>query len=136
LAIAVPTHVLWQEETVSNEPAVQTGYHRTVPFDVSVAVEESSATAILTGELDVASSPVLWSRLEPLMRENLHVDVDVRQLAFIDSYGVQILCRLVRRSDPRSMVRVVNPTPAARRLFQLLGVTELLRVAPEPSPTT
>ena len=45
----------------------------------------------LTGELDLASAPVLENRLEQLRAENQPVRLDLSRLGFMDSTGIHVL---------------------------------------------
>ena len=82
----------------------------------------------LKGELDMAAGESLVRRVTALAATTSGpIEIDMAEVAFIDSSGVRALLRLHEAavSSGRPM-RVRNLSPDVRRLLDLIGVTELL----------
>ena len=85
----------------------------------------------LRGELDMAGGESLVRRVTELAASTSgRIEIDMEEVAFIDSSGVRALLRLHEAavSSGRTLV-VRNLTPDVRRLLDLIGVTELLTVS-------
>ena len=84
----------------------------------------------MRGEIDIATAPDLTYVLdESIKHDDAHILVDCEQLTFIDSCGVRVLLDAYRqvREQGRHML-LVNVPPGPRRVFELLGLTDLLHV--------
>jgi anti-sigma B factor antagonist len=79
----------------------------------------------LSGELDVATAPMLSERLDALIGStpDAHVLVELSALAFMDSMGLQVLLGALRRlgREGRRLALVCPPGP----ILRLLVVTNL-----------
>jgi anti-sigma B factor antagonist len=101
--------------------------------------EPGTLTIGLDGELDLATAPALERLLREVERDRWPtVDLDLRQLSFIDSSGIRALLiandRIGRRSG-RMLVR--HPSRAVRRPLAAIGADSILDVADgvdEPTP--
>jgi anti-sigma B factor antagonist len=83
----------------------------------------------LRGEIDVASVQKLRADLaDVIRREGVDLRVDCSALTFIDSSGIAVLLEANRdlEAQGRHML-IVNASNAPRRVFELLGLTDLLR---------
>lgn len=88
----------------------------------------------VSGELDLASAPVLEEHLAEAFRSaGGAVIVDLRELEFIDSTGLSVLVKAHQQAQETGCdFGIVNGGAQVRRLLSLTGVTERLRVADEP----
>jgi anti-sigma B factor antagonist len=82
----------------------------------------------LSGELDIASAPLLEEALDAVIANGfLAVMVDLRELTFIDSSGLRALLRARARADTSGKgLILVGASDAAQRLFELTGTQFLL----------
>jgi len=81
----------------------------------------------LSGELDLASAPILEDAIARVARPGATVEVDLTRLTFIDSSGIKVLCHaLGGLGDGRLIVR--NPTRAVRRTLELTGLVGLFEI--------
>ena len=90
----------------------------------------TAQTLYLTGELDVASAPALEHAVaRALDGQGGEFWLDVSGLTFMDSTGAQGLIHVQDRVEAlgRRLV-VVSPTPAVRRVIDLMGLDEVLDV--------
>ena len=85
--------------------------------------EQSDGRALLvrlSGELDIAGVPDVQPVLDRLLAQDRQpVCIDAADLTFMDSSGVALLIRIANRFDS---VELVHPTPAVRRVGQVLGL--------------
>jgi anti-anti-sigma factor len=91
-------------------------------------LKEGRPRYVLKGELDMAGGESLVRRVTALAAATSGpIEIDMEEVAFIDSSGVRALLRLHEAavSSGRPM-RVRNLSPDVRRLLDLIGVTELL----------
>jgi anti-anti-sigma factor len=88
------------------------------------------------GELDIATAPILEQAFD-VACDDAHSDtvmvVDLRELGFIDSSGINALLRIAKRAPDQ--LRVINGSPAVERLFNISGVRPLLPIiSPDDDP--
>lgn len=81
----------------------------------------------LTGELDLASAPVLENRLERLRAENQPVRLDLSRLGFMDSTGIHVLIRAFNHSRADGWQFEVDPDLSAQ-VEVLFKVTDMERI--------
>jgi anti-anti-sigma factor len=83
------------------------------------------------GELDLATTPDLADELDGLVARGFRaIVVDMRRTTFIDSSGVHLLVRQTARPD--AVISVIAGPQRVRRVFDIAGVWETLRVEPSP----
>jgi anti-anti-sigma factor len=98
--------------------------------NVEVREEEDVVVATVTGELDLSNSPVTGDAIEAALPASARsLVVDFSGLTFLDSSGVAMLFRLVRRlGDHRQQLHVV--APAGEAVGRVLEIVEFDRAAP------
>ena len=84
-------------------------------------VEVDGDRLCLSGELDLSSTSTLTDALAA--HDGQEVVLDLAGVTFLDSTGIRAL---VEARRARAGVRVVNPTEAIRRLFDLTGTLGVL----------
>jgi anti-anti-sigma factor len=100
--------------TFVNLPAATT-------LGVVVAISPGSANLRLSGELDLASAGML-AGLATGLRPYATVTLDLSELSFIDSAGVDVLLQLQAAPvHSEQQVRIRFPSPLVRRVFTILG---------------
>lgn len=108
-------------------------------FEVRGERESGRVRIHASGELDVATTP----RLERCTRRHLQaraaaVEIDLREVGFIDSTGVRLLLTLAAEGQRDGWTLTVLPSDAVRRVVCLLHLQDrLLRPrlqAVEPVP--
>lgn len=106
------------------------------PKPATVTIESSGdgkvARIRLTGELEIASADAVRSKLAAARKDHPDRDfiLDMSQLEFIDSTGLQVLLRFRRelKSDDRVMV-LLGATGSVRRIFETTGLEDILLLA-------
>lgn len=89
----------------------------------------------LSGEIDLVTAPRVRTDLARIVSaDDAHLLVDCDQLTFIDSTGIAVLLETNQKleADGRHML-IVNVQRGPRRVFEALGLTDLLRVEREPA---
>lgn len=97
-------------------------------WGLGIRSEKSNQTArlILTGELDYASAPLIEEVLAIAQAEHKFVVVDLEDLEFMDSSGLEVFLHAAERAGDRAgRIRVVNGAKH-RRVFVLCGAQSLL----------
>lgn len=103
------------------------------PLTIDVSDLDGRTCVTLTCELDGVSVPPLRDRLTDLMGEQLARDMvlDIGGVTFLDSTALSLFVlldkRLVRAGQ---RLTLLNPSPMARRVFQITGLEKVLRVEP------
>jgi anti-sigma B factor antagonist len=100
-----------------------------------VAVADGTATAVLSGEFDMAATfaaePALEQAVEtPGLRS---FTLDLSELTFIDSLGLGVVIRLASELEARGIaLRILPGPPPVQRIFASAGLVQALPFAPEP----
>ena len=111
------------------------------PGGPSVSAERDGDAARITvsGELtDAARRPLVREVTDLLLAQQvLHrIDLDLRDVGFVNSAGIAVLVQLHKMVAPRAIELVlVAPTPAVLRPLQLTGLWHRFSVADEPGDT-
>jgi anti-anti-sigma factor len=88
-------------------------------------VEGASRSLRVSGELDVLNAELLASRLRELSKTPGDVLLDVTELAFVDSRGLQVLIETARRLEGKGVLVLQNPRSV---VANLLDVTQARRL--------
>jgi anti-sigma B factor antagonist len=93
-----------------------------------------AVTLVLTGELDLMSSPLLEEALERAYETNPQlILVDLRGLEFMDSTGLHRLVSAQQRAiQAGRRFGIVRGGEQVQRLFDLTGIADLLTMADSP----
>jgi anti-sigma B factor antagonist len=107
-------------------------------FIVDSQITGRTVTLVLSGELDLLSSPLLEQALEDAYQSNPElIVVDLRGLEFMDSTGLHRLIAAHQRAvQSGQRFGLVRGGEQMRRLFELAGIADLLTIvdAPEELP--
>jgi anti-anti-sigma factor len=98
-------------------------------LDVRRSVDpDGYARVSLTGEMDHANSGALLTCLDELKRSGESVRLDLSQLQFIDSGGVQAILRSVREADRATWQLEVDSRLSwqVKQVFDVLGLDAVL----------
>jgi anti-sigma B factor antagonist len=104
---------------------------------LQISIEHQSDVVIvrLTGEVDVATAPELDQRLQEIATGgHTHVVIDLSEVEFIDSTGLQSIVRAQYFADAnRRRLTLRRGSPQVQRLFEITGLLD--RVSFEDSET-
>ena len=95
---------------------------------VTVEPAEGAVTIRCSGEIDLSSAPDLDRAAGPAVEgQSGRVELDLRQVGFIDSSGLAAVLRVAERARAAGAELVVLPSEQVRRVVQLSGVELALR---------
>jgi anti-sigma B factor antagonist len=105
---------------------------------LSVRFSRRAETVVvhLIGELDVVTAPALQQALSGMVEDqgNLAVQLDLCEMAFIDSTGLSVLAGALRRlREKGGDLTLVNVRPETLKVFDIVGFTRIFNIAPEPT---
>ena len=113
------------------------GYRRNGDLSIEVFEEgPASARLALDGELDLATCSLLDEQIRGLEARDLHLLViDLRELRFIDSTGIECFVRLAQRiRESETTIRFLHGPEPVEQLFQIVGLAEILPFETNGSP--
>ena len=98
-------------------------------FEIHQHQEDGRLRLQLTGELDMASGPVLEDHLDRLRAETQPVLLDLSRLAFMDSTGIHLLISAFNQARADRWQFEVDPDLSAQVefLFKLTGMDRVIR---------
>lgn len=106
-----------------------------MPLHVAVrTLGPSTYTLRVTGELDVATAPVLRAAIDQLLERGcLGLVVDLSPLTFLDSSGLGLFLRVLRDLSLRQGTLVLSGLNAEMRdLFRITGTRKLFEFVDPP----
>jgi anti-anti-sigma factor len=74
---------------------------------------------LLAGELDLSSAPHLIDLLDPLLDAGGHIVLDLSDLTFMDSTGLQVLIRSALSLGDRGTIQLRKPGNLVRSILEL-----------------
>lgn len=101
---------------------------------IEVGELEGRTCVTVTGDLDGASIPPLRERLADLTDSTTgDLALDIGGLSFIDSTALTLFVVLQKKlSSMGRQLILLRPTPMAIRLFEITGLSDVLRTEPGP----
>jgi anti-sigma B factor antagonist len=95
-------------------------------FDVVVVNQHGRPVVYMSGEMDLASrEPIRDALMKAQDLGSGDVIVDLSQITFMDSTGINALVR-AHREAPEGRFRVVGASERIRRVFGICGVSSVL----------
>ena len=104
------------------------------PFAILVAPREDGSVRVqVRGELDLSTSPQLDEALRREIDAGKRVVVDLSEIAFIDSSGLNTLIAALRASSSNGAALMVSSSLPAQvqRVLEVTGLTAVLPIAAE-----
>ena len=100
------------------------------PFSITVTSDGDRATVVLRGELDLSGTDRVNEVLEQAEQPPTKLLVlDLSQLDFIDSTGLEIILRAARRAhDNGGRLIVSRPSRYVKRLLEMTAIDQSLDV--------
>jgi anti-anti-sigma factor len=99
-------------------------------FGLTRAVEGTTATLSLSGELDTSAARTVDRAVDEVVAAGAtSVVIDLSDITFIDSSGLRSLIRARQQlGDTADSVRLRNPQPGAMRLLEITGLQNQFRL--------
>ena len=100
------------------------------PFSVTVSTDEDRTTVLLAGELDLSGVDRAREAIEQAEKHSAALLVlDLSQLDFIDSTGLEVILRAARRAhDEGRRLIVARPSRYVKRLLEMTAIDQSLDV--------
>jgi anti-sigma B factor antagonist len=99
-------------------------------FDIQVVEHDHTLILRVSGELDLSTAPLLDEQLERADAADVtSVLVDLDQVEFIDSSGLQVLIARVASNSNGKRYSLTRGSRQVRRLFEVAGVMDRLPFA-------
>lgn len=101
-------------------------------MDLSVSVDDGTATMHVAGEVDAHNCDQLTTALEARTGgvDVSRIVVDATELSFIDSSGISALLALRERvTGDGGEFELRDPTPAVRRVIEITGLLDTFGVS-------
>lgn len=99
------------------------------PFSVSVSTEGERAVVALRGELDLSGVDRAREAIEQAEAGTTLVVLDLSQLDFMDSTGLEVVLRAARRAhDSGRRLIVQRPSRYVKRLLELTAIDQSLDI--------
>ena len=95
---------------------------------------DAGRTLLVRGELDLATADDLRRQLHAVIEESHSpAYIDLSGVTFFDSSSIAVLIDAHRLAPSHgSELIVISPSPACRRVFDILGLGEVLDIRDEP----
>lgn len=103
-------------------------------FSITLDTDASEPRVVVTGELDLLTSPQLQETLAGLIADKAsgRVVADLTGVTFFDSSALNVVLQAQRQAAEKSVELEVVPSPQVSRVIELTGVAEHLSVSEEP----
>jgi anti-sigma B factor antagonist len=100
-------------------------------FEVTTSTADGVATVVLSGELDIATAPVLDATLADVERNGTGtLLIDLARVRFIDSTGLRSLLSARQRAETAGRrLRLANLPVDVERVFDVTGVRRIFDIA-------
>jgi anti-sigma B factor antagonist len=96
---------------------------------VAIADEGGHNVVRVAGEVDLDSSPDLWTQLHQALSQGRQVKVNLRDVSYIDSSGVAILIKgLKHAARSKQSYRLVDPSPRVMAVLELAQLPQLFEI--------
>jgi anti-anti-sigma factor len=100
--------------------------HRAIQQSLFTVCAEPPSLLHLAGELDLVGAPGLTDALEPLTSRGANIGVELAQLTFMDSTGINALCLAAHALGERGRIVVLNAAPSVRRVIGIAGIVGII----------
>jgi anti-anti-sigma factor len=94
-------------------------------FDVTVVNRNSQVKVFMRGEIDLSTKERIHEALMEAQQGSADVIVDLSDVTFMDSTGINALVR-ARRNAPDGLFHVVGAPQRIRKALEIVGVAQYL----------
>ncbi len=120
-------HAKHEDPYTDYETLASVSFDETSNFSINETTSDDGVRIELIGELDLAVAGRLRDRLDALSEPGATVMLDLSQLDFIDSSGINVIITYHRHAEQTGWALVVEPqlTLAVRRVINTMGLDEV-----------
>jgi anti-anti-sigma factor len=94
-------------------------------LETSWTASDGHRSLRVSGELDIATAPVLAAALDGEVGPGSRLRLDVDDLVFVDAAGLRVLVSVRRTAGLTGRVVLGHPTPKVQRVLALTGLNGL-----------
>jgi anti-sigma B factor antagonist len=99
------------------------------PFAVEVTRGDAEVVLAVRGEIDLVTAPTLWESLADAIPDTKRLVVDLRDTQFIDSTGLGVLVRALKRLRHHGGDLVLrSPRPNARKILSMTCLDRVITI--------
>jgi len=104
-------------------------------FTADVRIESGVGIILVSGEIDIATAPLLEESIEQVLDKGVdRLDLDMRNVPFMDSQGIGLAARTLRSLEGNGgKLRIVNPSHQVEKVLSISGLDKLLEVVRNPA---
>ncbi len=133
-AVVVPKLPMPTPTSRSQEPPGSDHPDPPAALDTTLRVDGDHAALTVGGEVDIVTVSSFDHALRDAQRSP-RVVVDLGEVTFMDSAGINALVAAYHRAGPDQELRLVGLRPNVRRVFEITGLLELFRIDPSDGPS-
>lgn len=98
-------------------------------FAAEVTKGDGEVVVAVRGEIDVVTAPVLWEQLVDAIPDTKRLVIDLRDTAFIDSTGLGMFVRALKRLRHNGGDLVLrSPRPNARKVLNMTSLDRVITI--------
>lgn len=98
-------------------------------FSADVKTADGEVVVAVRGEIDVATAPMLWEIFADVLPDTQRLVVDLQDTAFIDSTGLGVLVRALKRLRHHGGDLVLrSPRANARKVLRITGLDQVITI--------
>ena len=98
-------------------------------MELKTTTEGTSATIALTGNLTVATTPILEAAFAELPEEVSDITLDAKDLAYVASAGLRLIVSQDKKAHQKGgLLRIANPNEEVMEVLDVTGLSEILEI--------
>lgn len=98
-------------------------------FSAEVTKGDGEVVVAVRGEIDLVTAPTLWETIAEVIPDTKRLVVDLRATEFIDSTGLGVLVRALKRLRHRGGDLVLrSPRPNARKVLNITCLDRVMTI--------
>lgn len=98
-------------------------------FSAEMTTGDGEVVVVVRGEIDLITAPVLWESLVNAILDTKRLVVDLRETEFIDSTGLGVLVRALKRMRHGGGDLVLRaPRPNARKVLSITCLDRVMTI--------
>jgi len=92
--------------------------------------EENIVKAIIGGEIDAFTAPMLREKLETVQHmADLHAELEMSEVSYMDSTGLGVIVAFFKNVNANNgHVKLTGLSPRLKRLFDITGLGEIMDI--------
>ena len=98
-------------------------------FAAEVRNEDGEVVVAVRGEIDIVTAPVLWETIAEVISDTKRLVVDLSETDFIDSTGLGVLVRALKRLRHHGGDLILrSPRANARKVFHATSLDRVITI--------